>query len=127
MTRPTTGSGRRAALHPPTVAVMRRPTHSTVVWLTDALLALAFFALAVLELTRPIEEMHQHAALAIDVVLQAVFCASLVLRGHHPRAALVTMTAAYLVPSVVTAHAVLFFGNFVPFLLVTYAVSRHAP
>lgn len=112
---------------PPTLAAMRRPTHSTIVWLTDALLAVSFFAVAVLELTRPVEEMHQRAALPIDVALQALFCSALVLRSHHPRASAITMTAAFIFPSVVAAHAVLFFGNFVPFLLVIYAVTRNAP
>jgi signal transduction histidine kinase len=96
-------------------------------WGADALLAVAFFSLAVLELTRHVEERHQHASLGVDITLQAVFCATLVLRTHEPRAALVAMSAAYLLPSILTAHAVLFFGDFVPFLLVTYAVTVHGP
>jgi signal transduction histidine kinase len=106
---------------------MRRASHSTFVWLVDAVVAVAFFAMAVVELTHPVEEMHQRTSLSADLVQQAALCSLLVLRGHYPRAALVLMSLALLLPSVVTAHAVLFFGDFVPFLLVTYAVTRRAP
>jgi signal transduction histidine kinase len=106
---------------------MWRPARLDWQWVVDAALGLGFFALALLELTRPVEEMHQRAALGVDLALQAVFCATLVLRSHHPRVTVVAMSAALLLPSVVVPHAVLFFGDFVPFLVVTWTVTRRAP
>jgi signal transduction histidine kinase len=103
------------------------PGRETRRWVADTGLAVSFFGLALLELTRPMEEMHQRASLSLDVALQAAFCATLVLRTHHPRVTVVAMTGVLLLPSVVTAHAVLFFGDFVPLLLVTWTVTRAAP
>jgi signal transduction histidine kinase len=106
---------------------MRRPARVDGRWVADGALALVFFGLAVLELTRPVEEMHQRASLGVDVALHAVFCATLVFRTHYPRATAVAMSAALLLPSLVTPHAVLFFGDFVPFLVVTWTVTRRSP
>jgi signal transduction histidine kinase len=71
--------------------------------------------------------MHQRAATGVDLALQAAFCATLVLRTHFPRVTVTAMSAALLLPSVVVPHAVLFFGDFVPFLVVTWTVTRRAP
>jgi signal transduction histidine kinase len=106
---------------------MWRPARADWRWAVDGGLALVFFGLAILELTRPVEEMHQRASLGVDVALQAVFCATLVLRTHYPRVTVVAMSAALLLPSLVTPHAVLFFGDFVPFLVVTWTVTRRSP
>jgi signal transduction histidine kinase len=110
-----------------TLTTMWRPARTDWRWAADAALALVFFGLAVLELTRPVEEMHQHSSLGVDVALQAVICATLVLRTHYPRVTVVAITAGLLLPSLATPHAVLFFGDFVPFLVVTWTVTRRSP
>jgi len=88
-----------------TLAPMWRWARVDWSWALDGALALVFFGLAVLELTRPLEEMHQRAPLGVDVALQAVFCASLVLRTHYPRATVVVMSAVLLVPSLLPQPA----------------------
>ncbi|MCU1595335.1 MAG: hypothetical protein JWO12_2727 [Frankiales bacterium] len=91
----------------------------------DLALAAGFAAIAVLELTQPVEELHQRAPLGLDLVLQGLFCGTLLLRSRRQVAGFLAMNAVFVLPALVTARAGFLFANAVPLLIMTFTVARH--
>jgi signal transduction histidine kinase len=105
---------------------MVRPGGSGGGWprAADAALAVSFFAVSLLELAYPLEEVHARGPVALDIVVQALFCSGLLLRSRAPMAGVAAMSATFLLPALVTAHAGFFFANEVPLLVMTFTAAR---
>ncbi|MGN6600158.1 MAG: sensor histidine kinase [Actinomycetes bacterium] len=90
----------------------------------DIALAVAFTALAQVELRISADDGYKAGPLWLNTLLEALATVPLALRSVRPRLALGLMCAAMAVPSLVVGHTLLFWGNFLPLMLVNYTVAR---
>jgi signal transduction histidine kinase len=90
----------------------------------DGGLALCFTVLAQIELHSRADDGYRGGPLWLNSPLEVVFTMSLLLRSARPRLTLALMCAWMVLPTLVTAHTLLFWGNFLPLMLVNYTVAR---
>lgn len=93
-------------------------------WLLDAALALGFGVLEQVELHTSTDDGYRAGPMSLNVVLQLLFAPILLLRSRRPRLALALMCVWLVVPTLVTGRTLLFWGNFLPLMLVNYTVAR---
>lgn len=106
---------------------LRLPHPAAVRIAVDIAVAVGFLAVCCYELGHHLEDGPYRSTFAVNVSLDVAFCTALALRRTAPVTALVGMLASCLLPSILTQHTLLFFGNEVPLLLATYTVARRSP
>lgn len=90
----------------------------------DGLLAAFFAVLAQLELHLQFDDGYKAGPLWLNSPLQVLVTLPLLLRSCRPRLGLMLMVLALGVPSLFVAHTLLFWGNFLPLLILNYTVAR---
>jgi signal transduction histidine kinase len=91
----------------------------------DGLLAAFFSVLAQVELHVEADDGYRGGPLWLNGPLEAVFTVLLLLRSAFPRTTLLLMCAWMVLPTLATTHTLLFWGNFLPLMLVNYTVARN--
>jgi signal transduction histidine kinase len=92
--------------------------------LVDALLATFFTVLAQIELHSHADDGYQAGPLWLNSPLEVLCTLPLLLRSTKPRLTLALMGLVMAGPALVTGHTLLFWGNFLPLMLVNYTVAR---
>jgi signal transduction histidine kinase len=90
----------------------------------DGLLATFSTVLAQVELHTSADDGYRGGPLWLNSPLEVVFTMLLLLRTARPRVTLALMCAWLVLPTLVTTHTLLFWGNFLPLMLVNYTVAR---
>ncbi|MBS1675073.1 MAG: hypothetical protein JSS74_14040 [Actinobacteria bacterium] len=93
----------------------------------DCAVALLFTVLAQVELQVKTDDGYPLGPLTLNIVLQFLFTALLAFRSTWPRLTLGLMCAWMVLPNLVVGHTVLFWGDFLPLMLVNYTVARVVP
>ena len=92
--------------------------------LVDGLLAVAFLVLGQVELRQPWDDGYRGGPMWLDAPLTALAVLPLALRTKSPRVGLLLMLAVNVVPGLVVAHTILFWGDVVPMLVMVFTVAR---
>ena len=90
----------------------------------DGLLAALFTVLAQLELHLQLDDGYKAGPLWLNSPLQVLVTLPLLLRSVRPRLAWILMVLALGVPSLFVAHTLLFWGDFLPLMILNYTVAR---
>jgi signal transduction histidine kinase len=90
----------------------------------DGVLAVFFTVLAQVELHVHADDGYKAGPLWLNSPLQVLCTLPLLLRSSRPRLALALMGGAMAGPALVVGHTLLFWGNFLPLMLVNYTVAR---
>ena len=90
----------------------------------DTVLAASFTVLAQVELHTRADDGYRGGPLWLNTPLQVVFTLLLLLRQSRPRLTLALMCVWIVVPTLFGPHTLLFWGNFLPLMLVNYTVAR---
>lgn len=90
----------------------------------DGVLAVFFTALAQVELHVNADDGYKAGPLWLNSPLEVLCTSPLLLRSTRPRLTLALMGTAMAGPALVTGHSLLFWGNFLPLMLVNYTVAR---
>lgn len=93
----------------------------------DSVVAVVFTVLAQVELHVKADDGYPVGPLVLNVPLQLMFTSLLVLRSTWPRLTLALMCTWMILPNLAVAHTILFWGDFLPLLLVNYTVARAVP
>ena len=92
--------------------------------LADGLLAAAFVVLGQVELRQPWDDGFRAGPLWLNAPVTALAVLPLALRTTAPRLGLLLMLAVNLLPGVLMAHTILFWGDVVPMLVMVFTVAR---
>lgn len=90
----------------------------------DGVLAVFFTALAQVELHVNADDGYKAGPLWLNSPLEVLCTSPLLLRSTRPRLTLALMGTAMAGPALFTGHTLLFWGNFLPLMLVNYTVAR---
>jgi signal transduction histidine kinase len=101
---------------------LRAPRLSPVA--LDGVLAAFFTVLAQAELHLHADDGYKAGPLWLNSPLQVLCTLPLLLRTSRPRLALALMGVVLAGPALVVGHTLLFWGNFLPLMLVNYTVAR---
>jgi signal transduction histidine kinase len=105
------------------MSVLRNATRLPPV-VVDGALATFFAVLAQVELHSRADDGYKAGPLWLNSPLEVLCTLPLLLRTTRPRLTLVLMGTAMAGPALFTAHTLLFWGNFLPLMLVNYTVAR---
>lgn len=95
-------------------------------WFVDTVLAICFVALGQYELRELADSGYQTGDLGLNTVVTALGAAPLALRRWHPPLALALGCLPHAVASVITAHALGFWGCAVPVAILCFGAGRWA-
>jgi signal transduction histidine kinase len=98
--------------------VVRRPV------LVDGLLAAVVVVLGQVELRQPWDDGFRAGPMWLDSPVTALAVLPLALRTRAPRLGLLLMVTVNLVPGLLVAHTLLFWGDVVPMLVMVFTVAR---
>jgi signal transduction histidine kinase len=93
--------------------------------LLDIALAIGVTAVGVAETLVPFTSRAGEGSSAATVILTVVIGTALGFRRTHPAATLVVVAVALMAGYFLTAQYVLFFGQFIPFLIAVFSTARH--
>ena len=99
-------------------------TPSRTALLVDAGLAVAFSALALVELRLRWDDGYSYGSPAWNIPLLLAITLPIALRRRAPRTAVAIAFGAVVVPSLFVAHTLFFFGGLLPLALLVYAAAR---
>ena len=94
-------------------------------WIQDGVLAVFLAAVAIAELWVPFESRQGDGSLGLGTFVAVALCLGLVFRRRFPLATIVAMVVLWVTVHTITPIPVLFWGQFVPFLVAVYSVARH--
>ncbi|MGN6132586.1 MAG: sensor histidine kinase [Nocardioidaceae bacterium] len=90
----------------------------------DGLLAVFFTVLAQVELRVQADDGYKAGPLWLNTPLELLCTLPLLVRSTRPRLALALMGTALAGPALFVGHTLLFWGNFLPLMMVNYTVAR---
>jgi signal transduction histidine kinase len=97
---------------------------ATTAFLVDAAVALAFSALTLVELRLHWDDGYSYGAAVWNIPLLLAVTLPVALRRRAPRTALAVAFGAVVLPSLVAAHTLFFFGGLLPLALLVYSAAR---
>ena len=92
--------------------------------LVDVVLAVAFVVLAEVEIRQPWDDGFRAGPVWLNTPLVALLVVPIALRTLAPRLGLALMLLAAVLPTIVVAHTLLFWGGLVPILAMVFTVAR---